>query len=257
MMPTKPMMRPVFQTVLPGDDLGVPATRDLILEYASELGRDLYFQGFQDEVASLPGKYIPPDGYLLLAYLENEPAAVGALRRFDGETAELKRFYTRPNARGKGLARTIAETCLNRAKRAGYRRVVLDTLPKLEAAVSLYKTLGFEECEPYYDNPMEDVRYFSLSLVSTAPEPIDHLCDYAGRLTAWPLGKGKAGMHQAIREYMSDLFEPGRSYSESQVNQLLESRHAFHDPAMLRRELVDHGYLVRDSYGREYRKRQG
>jgi ribosomal protein S18 acetylase RimI-like enzyme len=80
------------------------------------------------------------------------------------DIAEMKRMYVRPSHRGSGLGRRMAEAILVEARRAGYRRVRLDTLPKLQAAIGLYRQLGFRTIPPYYDNPIAGTTFFELEL---------------------------------------------------------------------------------------------
>lgn len=128
------------------DDLA--AVRSLFQEYADGLGVDLCFQGFADELATLPGRYARPAGGVWLAVAGEQLAGCVALRPFGDGAGEIKRLYVRPAFRGTGLGRTLAERVLTEAAAAGYRRVVLDTLPTMTAAASLYRSLGFVEVTP-------------------------------------------------------------------------------------------------------------
>ena len=141
----------------PGDHVLV---RTLFREYAVELGIDLCFQGFEEELASLPGKYAAPSGALLLA---GEEGCV-ALRDVGDGVCELKRLFVRPSARGSGLGNDLALAIVERGRQLGYRHMVLDTLDRLEPAIRLYSRLGFEESEPYYDNPLPGVVYMRKAL---------------------------------------------------------------------------------------------
>lgn len=139
--------------------------KGLIREYTEWLGRDLAFQGLEEELSNLPGKYLPPHGQLVVAVNE-EGAVCGcvAYHRLDAETAEMKRLYVLPSGRGHHLGECLAERIMGLAREDGCTRMVLDTVRPLEAAVSLYRKLGFEEIEPYYGNPMDDVIYFGRDL---------------------------------------------------------------------------------------------
>jgi ribosomal protein S18 acetylase RimI-like enzyme len=133
------------------------------------LGIDLSFQGFEEEVRDLPGGYAPPGGALLLAKEEapgKTPQALGcvAVRRIDAETAEMKRLYLRSAARGRGLGRALAEAALAEARRLGYRRVRLDTLPGMDAAQGIYRELGFREIAAYRANPVPGARFLEIEL---------------------------------------------------------------------------------------------
>jgi GNAT superfamily N-acetyltransferase len=136
----------------PGD---LPVVRALFREYAAGLGVDLCFQDFETELATLPGKYAPPEGRLLLAWDGAEAAGCVALRPSAGGDCEMKRLYVRPGVRGQQLGRRLAERICREAREAGYTRICLDTLPAMSAAIGLYSTLGFVPIEPYVFNPIE------------------------------------------------------------------------------------------------------
>jgi ribosomal protein S18 acetylase RimI-like enzyme len=138
--------------------------RSLFREYADGLGIDLNFQGFEAEMAELPGKYAGPAGRLFLAW--NGTAAVGcvALRPLAGDSCEMKRLYVRPQARGEQLGRRLAQHICKEALEAGYSRIYLDTLPTMGAAQQLYQSLGFRPTEPYVFNPIPGTRYLALDL---------------------------------------------------------------------------------------------
>jgi ribosomal protein S18 acetylase RimI-like enzyme len=145
--------------------------RMLFREYADSLGVDLCFQGFDGEVAELPGKYAAPTGRLLLAWKKSarvvgwtEVVGCVALRGIDIGTCEMKRLYVRPQARGEHLGRRLAERVCSEAREAGYSRICLDTLPTMTAAQQLYRTLGFEPIEPYVFNPVPGSLFLGLDL---------------------------------------------------------------------------------------------
>lgn len=146
-----------------GDD-DLEAVRRLFAEYAASLDVDLGFQEFDRELAELPGAYAPPRGALLVARSEGLTVGCVALRPLDESTCELKRLFVRPSARGGGAGRTLAETALDQARRLGYRRVLLDTLPGMERAQALYERLGFREVAPYTHNPVAGTRFLALEL---------------------------------------------------------------------------------------------
>jgi putative acetyltransferase len=143
--------------------------RKLFREYSHMPGVVPCLDDFEREVASLPGAYAPPGGRLLLAVedgSESAKDAIGcvALRKLEQDTCEMKRLYVRPEFRGKGAARKLVEGLIAEAGSIGYRRIVLDTLPSMEAAHKLYRTLGFREIPPYPKNPIPGALFFELAL---------------------------------------------------------------------------------------------
>ena len=138
--------------------------KKLFGDYASALGISLDFQDFDQELANLPGDYSPPDGSLLIALWEGEVAGCVALRKFANGICEMKRLYTKLQFRGFGIGRTLCEAIIVRARRIGYERMRLDTLPSMETARALYASLGFTEIEPYRYNPIEDSSFMELVL---------------------------------------------------------------------------------------------
>lgn len=151
------------------DDMHV--VRMLFEEYAASIGVDLCFQGFAQEVASLPGAYAPPRGRLLMAEREQAVGCI-ALRPLamddSARIGEVKRLYVRPGARGLQVGRRLALAVIARARACGYRELKLDTLASMTAARALYASLGFRPCAPYYDNPLPGVSYLALELGSEA-----------------------------------------------------------------------------------------
>jgi len=145
--------------------------RTLFREYHQAIGVDLCFQGFDAELATLPGAYARPAGRLLLAWRGEAPVGCGALRPLAPGVAELKRMWTRPGQRGQGVARAVAESLLASARAEGYRAVRLDTLDWMKAARSLYASLGFAEIGPYYANPLPGVVFMELGIEATTVEP--------------------------------------------------------------------------------------
>jgi GNAT superfamily N-acetyltransferase len=139
--------------------------RALFEHYARSLDVSLCFQGFDQEVATLPGDYAAPGGGVWLARAGDAAVACVALRPIEAEpAAELKRLYVQPQARGTGLGRRLAATALEHARMAGYRSVKLDTLSGMNEARRLYASLGFVPCAPYYRNPLAGVLYFERTL---------------------------------------------------------------------------------------------
>jgi GNAT superfamily N-acetyltransferase len=150
------------------DAESVEACRELFTEYQQGLGVSLCFQGFDQELATLPGAYARPRGRLLLARVVGEPAGCVGLRPLGDRDAEMKRLYVRPHARGMGLGRVLAECVIDEARALGYLTLKLDTLPGMAEAQHLYRELGFIDAAPYNDNPVSGVRFMSLALAPTA-----------------------------------------------------------------------------------------
>ena len=141
---------------------------DIFREYAQSLPIDLGFQGFEQELATLPGDYASPRGALLLATVDGVVAGCCALRPLDASdyanASEMKRLYVRSAFRGFGLGRELASHTLDVARQVGYSHVLLDTLDEMETARSLYFELGFEEIPPYYHNPIAGAHYLKVDL---------------------------------------------------------------------------------------------
>ena len=148
----------------------VPATtaqdladvRRLFGEYAGLVAEALCFQNFDEELEALPGAYAPPGGVLLIARDGDSAAGCVGLRRIDPATGEMKRMFVREQYRGGGLGRRLALEVVEAARRLGYARVVLDTLPKLAPAIALYRDLGFRETGPYLASPTPGALCFEL-----------------------------------------------------------------------------------------------
>ncbi|MBX2870826.1 MAG: GNAT family N-acetyltransferase [Saprospiraceae bacterium] len=138
--------------------------RALIQEYVDWLGIDLSYQNYAGELQTMEQMYSPPEGLLLLAKEKEGMAGCIAFRKKGEERCEMKRLYVRPAFRGRQLGKKLAKICIEEARRAGYKQMVLDTLPSMQGAVSIYKGLGFEVIPPYYNNPVPDVIYLGLDL---------------------------------------------------------------------------------------------
>ncbi len=152
-------------TLRPAHDADLDDVRELFREYEGWLQADLCFQGFEQELVALPGRYAPPAGRLLLAELDGRLAGVIALRAIGDGVCEMKRLYVRDFARGHGVGRALAGRLVAEAKAAGYRAMRLDTLPdRMVPANTLYESLGFRDIPAYYPNPLPGVRYLELDL---------------------------------------------------------------------------------------------
>ena len=150
-----------------GEDLR--QVRELFQEYWDSFGFTPCFQGFETEVAELPGSYAPPGGALGVLMVEGRPAGCVALRRFDETTGEFKRLYVRPGFRGRGAGRRLMEWVLSKARQLGYQRVVADTMPQMTEALAMYERAGFHKTGPYGANPTPGAIYLvkNLSSIST------------------------------------------------------------------------------------------
>ena len=149
----------------------VEQARQLFQEYAASLGFHLCFQSFDKELAELPGDYAPPDGRLLLAEHEGKIAGCVALHKLSDGVCEMKRLYVRPEFRGKALGRALAERVIQEARAMGYTRMRLDTIAgQMDAAIALYRELGFREIPPYRENPISGAIYMELKLEGGAPD---------------------------------------------------------------------------------------
>lgn len=162
------MLPSEISLVTPNDGELIDLARGIFREYADSLGIDLAFQDFDAELAGLPGPYAPPDGHLMLAFVDGELAGCGAFRGLADvdypNACEMKRLYVRPAFRRFGLGRLLAQALLDEARRAGYSATLLDTLDDMEAARSLYASLGFEEIPPYYFSPIAGSHYLKADL---------------------------------------------------------------------------------------------
>ena len=138
--------------------------RALFEEYAATLGVDLCFQNFETELAELPWEYVPPEGRLLLATTPADAAGCIALRKIAGDTCEMKRLYVRPAFRGQRIGRMLVTALIEEARRIGYARMRLDTLPSMTEAAALYRSFGFREIAPYRYNPVENSVFMELGL---------------------------------------------------------------------------------------------
>jgi ribosomal protein S18 acetylase RimI-like enzyme len=143
----------------------IAQARELFLEYAQSLGFSLCFQNFDQELASLPGDYAPPGGRLLLAEYHRELAGCAALHKLEADICEMKRLYLRPQFRGHGFGRALADHIIAEARQIGYHSMRLDTVePVMKDAVAMYRKLGFKEIAPYRPNPIAGAMYMELKL---------------------------------------------------------------------------------------------
>lgn len=163
----KPERAPRIEQARSAEDWRI--ARAMIEEYAASLGVDLCFQGFAEEMERIVEEYSPPRGALLLAKEGEAVLGCVGLRPFHGDASvagdcEMKRMYVPPAGRGRGIGRRLAEAIVAEARKAGHARMLLDTLPQLEAAQSLYRSMGFVEIPVYRHNPVPGALYFALDL---------------------------------------------------------------------------------------------
>jgi len=149
--------------IVDGKDF-IPKVKNLIIEYTERLGRDLTFQHIDEELQNPATKYTAPEGEILVALEENEVLGMVAYHKHDKLRCEMKRLYVKPKARGLHLGETLVQEIISHAQRAGFKEMVLDTITPLKSAIHLYEKYGFVQCEPYYNNPMDDVIYMRKEL---------------------------------------------------------------------------------------------
>lgn len=145
-----------------GPDL--ESIRALFREYAEFVGAGLPLHDFEGELLRLPGEYGPPDGRLVMVVEKGDAIGCVAVRRLGSATCEMRRLYVKATFRGAGIARALAERAVTAARRMGYRRMQLETLPTMWEARRLYRSMGFQEITPYYQNPLPGAVYMELRL---------------------------------------------------------------------------------------------
>jgi putative acetyltransferase len=155
------------------DPADIEAVRALWRQYWDALGLAPEFQGFAEELRTLPGLYGEPGGLLLLARIGAAPAGTIALRRLSKQAAEAKRLFVAPEFRGRGLASALLARLIADARALGYASIFGDTLPSMREAQTLYRNLGFREAGPYSATPTPGAIYMELALTSSSSEPSD------------------------------------------------------------------------------------
>ena len=151
--------------VTKGDEVRLEQVKGLFREYANWLSVDLSFQGFEEELVSLPEpSYVPPYGGLFLALKDGQPAGCVGVRAFENSTCEMKRLFVRDAFKGLGVGKALATKAIAAGRKMGYKRMLLDTLAHMRPAIELYTGLGFRPIAAYYDNPISDAVYLSMSL---------------------------------------------------------------------------------------------
>jgi GNAT superfamily N-acetyltransferase len=150
--------------IVPASAAEIELVRGLWREYWDYLALPPDFQGFAEEIRTLPGRYAPPGGRLLLATVQGEAAATGAFRPLAGTACEAKRLYVRPEFRGQGIGEALVRRIIEEARAAGYREIFADSLPSMSAAMRIYQRLGFSETEPYSPHPTPGAIFLRLEL---------------------------------------------------------------------------------------------
>lgn len=146
-----------------GEELNI--TRQLFKEYAAELDENLCFQSFDDELKDPLTKYGPPYGSLFLAYFNEQPAGCIALQPLKKRgMCEMKRLYVKPSFRKQSISKDLVKILLEDAKDKGYKKMLLDTLERLQPAIKLYSRHGFINTSAYYANPLPNVVYMEKEL---------------------------------------------------------------------------------------------
>jgi ribosomal protein S18 acetylase RimI-like enzyme len=146
----------------PADHEGV--SRELAA-YLGFLGEEMDAAGIDHDVADWQGEYDGRAGVMLVVVApEGKVVGTAAVRRLAPGVVELKRMWLRPACRGRGIARVLMDRCLEEARALGARVLRLDSERRLEAAVRLYRSYGFEEISDYNRNPRADV-WMELRLV--------------------------------------------------------------------------------------------
>jgi carbonic anhydrase len=179
------MATAVLRTLTASDSEALEQVRQYFRNYAGWLGVDLSYQNFDQEMASLPGAYSPPEGRLFFAEVDGRPAGCVGVRALSGSegVCEMKRLYVTPEERGHGVGAALAMAAIRAAKEIGYRKLMLDTLPNMRMAVKLYRELGFTEAPAYYQTPVEGTMFLALDLENWSEEEIrnenlSHLFDF-------------------------------------------------------------------------------
>ncbi len=137
----------------------ISQVKEMILEYTQQLNRDLSFQNIEEELDDPSEKYTAPQGEVVVAIEDNVIFGMVAYNRHSDIRCEMKRLYVKPEKRGLNWGDALVKEIIERARSSGYKEMVLDTLIPMKTAIYLYKQYGFEECAPYYNNPMDDVIY--------------------------------------------------------------------------------------------------
>jgi ribosomal protein S18 acetylase RimI-like enzyme len=157
-------------SIVPPRSEDLPTVAALFREYADGIAVDLSYQGFEDELASLPGAYAPPRGTLLIAWEGDVAIGCVAVRPLaEQDICEMKRLHVRAAAQGRGIGRRLASAAIAHARRSGFKAMRLDTLSDMKAAQNLYRSLGFVTVSPYYPTPIAGTVFMELTLGAPPP----------------------------------------------------------------------------------------
>ena len=151
----------ICEASLPADGERLMA---VIHEYIAWLNMDLSYRGFAQEMEKFNALFTLPSGLFLMAQADQEIAGCVGLLRHSASTAEVKRLYIKPAFRGLRLGEKLVAALMVRARQLGYERLILDAVPQTTVAQALYRTIGFQEIEPYYANPVPGTKFFALQL---------------------------------------------------------------------------------------------
>ncbi|MCM8595507.1 carbonate dehydratase [Accumulibacter sp.] len=176
-------MTTTLRILTPEDTAEIEQVRQFFRNYAAWLGVDLCFQGFDEEMRSLPGAYSAPAGRLFYAEREGRPAGCVGIRPLSGGLCEMKRLYVEPGERSSGVGHELILAAIRAAREIGYQKLLLDTLPAMRVAVKLYREMGFKETPAYYQTPLEGTMFLALDLENwseevVANENLFHLFDF-------------------------------------------------------------------------------
>ena len=175
--------RTAIRVLSAADAAELEQVRQFFRNYAAWLGVDLSYQNFDEEMASLPGRYVAPEGRLFYATVDGKGAGCVGVRPLTDGICELKRLYVEPSFRGAGVGRDLALAGIRTARELGYRKIMLDTLPAMRMAIKLYRELGFTAAPAYYQTPVEGTQFLALDLENWSEEQINkrnlhHLFDF-------------------------------------------------------------------------------
>jgi len=139
-------------------------SKKIFLEYAEELGFDLCFQNFEEEIKFIKTQYGKPKGGIILIKLNNDIIGCIGVRKLENRVGELKRMYIKRTFRNKGYGKELLYKAIELAREFNYKKLRLDTLPTMDKAIKLYKEAGFIEIEPYRYNPITETIFFELEI---------------------------------------------------------------------------------------------